>query len=74
MDITVKSFATLKQYQPENGAFQAPEGATVADVMQALGVPDNEVHIVFVNGRHAAKDAVLSPGDQVGLFPAVGGG
>ena len=75
MNITVKCFATLAKYQPENSdAFEVPAGTTVGQVMDMLGLDAGEVKIMFVNGKHVAPEAVLGPDDRVGLFPAVGGG
>jgi molybdopterin converting factor small subunit len=46
----------------------------VAGLIDSLGIPRSQVFTVLVNGRHAAMDAVLQPGDRVSLFPPVGGG
>ncbi|MDR0465932.1 MAG: MoaD/ThiS family protein [Deltaproteobacteria bacterium] len=42
--------------------------------MRALGIPAEEVAIVFVNGAHAAENTELRNGDRAGFFPAAGGG
>ncbi len=53
------------------------EGATVRDLLAALGVPAEEVGLVFINavlhdlpGLHLSLDQVLAGGDHVGLFAA----
>ncbi len=75
MNIRVKCFATLDTFQPEDPEnFPISEGETVAQVMERLGVPAQEVHVIFVNSRHVDPDTVLKHGDKLGLFPAVGGG
>jgi sulfur-carrier protein len=33
-----------------------------------------DIKLVFVNSKNSALETVLADGDQVGLFPAVGGG
>ena len=53
--------------------FELPRGTTVADVIAQLGLPD-EPRVVFVNGRHAPDDAVLTDGDRLAIFPPVAGG
>lgn len=73
MHIDVKCFATLGTFQPQ-GTLELPDGATVAQAIEAIGAPLDEVAVIFVNGRGAAVDTTLSPGDRLGLFPAVGGG
>jgi len=74
MLISVKSYATLRGYQPEDGALEVEESASVNTVLQKLGLPPEEAKVVFVNGRHASLDQVLKEGDKIALFPAVGGG
>jgi sulfur carrier protein ThiS len=75
MNIALKCFATLASFQPENAAGLPLEpGETVAGLIERLGVPPDDVAVIFVNGRHAPCETVLADGDRVGLFPAVGGG
>jgi molybdopterin converting factor small subunit len=75
MHISVKCYATLKSYQPENSqSFSLDEGATLSDLLGKLSLPLDEVKVAFVNGKHAAWDRSLKDGDHVALFPAVGGG
>lgn len=75
MEILVKCYATLAQYQPVDGdRFFVKPGTTVAQLMDQLGLPEKEVKVIFVNGRHVDAATELSSGDRVALFPAVGGG
>lgn len=76
MPIKVKCFATLSRYQPENRdqyPFSKSQG-TIADLLQELNIPVQEVKIVFVNNKSATLDTQIKDGDSIGLFPAVGGG
>lgn len=77
--VRVKLFATLRRVRSdlspgESFAVALPEGATVADLIGALGLPEEEVKLVFVNGRSRQGDQMLLAGDEVGIFPPVGGG
>lgn len=77
--IQVKLFATLRQYRPGLGIGEAfavtlAEGATIADLIQQLGLPKDEVKIIFVNALFREPGHVLADGDEVGMFPPVGGG
>lgn len=87
MKVYVKLFATL--IRDVSDAFRAcypeirsgvplmvelPEGSTLDDLVVDLGLPCQEVKITFVNGRAQEADYRLSDGDQVGIFPPVGGG
>jgi molybdopterin converting factor small subunit len=77
--VHVKLFATLRQYRPGLGMGEAfpvelSHGATIGDLIQTLRLPDQEIKIVFVNGLFRERTDSLADGDEVGIFPPVGGG
>jgi molybdopterin converting factor small subunit len=79
MEVTVKLFATLRRYLPEDAknktttvALQA--GQTVADALTVLGVPLQEAHLILVNGQSRDADHPLESEDVVAVFPPVAGG
>ena len=82
MKITLKLYATLRDYLPASTGGVAPmdlaPDATISDALSSLGVPVALAHIVLVNGRHVLRpdipDRRLAEGDQVAVFPAIGGG
>ncbi len=74
MRLTVKCFATLCNFEPGDQEKEYPDGATVRDIITLLGIPVEDVRIIFINGRGCELDDVLSDGDRLGLFPPVGGG
>ena len=78
MQVTVRVFATLCRYISTPGGEAIPvelaEGAPVGDVISALKLPGDQVKVVFVNGRARDEDWPLAPGDEIGIFPPVGGG
>lgn len=79
MRVQVKVFATLRRYvgSAVSGIpFQVdlPDGATVADLIEQLNLPPEEVKLAFVNARAREKDWHLAAGDEVGIFPPIGGG
>jgi sulfur carrier protein ThiS len=51
-----------------------PAGATVADLLAALAVPETEIVTVGVNGVLAGRDSVLADGDEVTMFSPMEGG
>lgn len=53
---------------------ELPEGSTVRDLYFRLGIPENEIKTTFVNASIRPPDHRLSDGDEVGIFPPVGGG
>jgi sulfur carrier protein ThiS len=57
-----------------HGSVPATGLATVADLLRAIGLPEGTVGLILANGLHVKLDAPLTPGDEVSLFPFVGGG
>jgi molybdopterin converting factor small subunit len=79
MRVRIKLFATLCSYF-SNAApgipfeMEVPDDATVAELVNRLKLPREEVKVIFVNGRARLTDWPLEPGDEVGIFPLVAGG
>ncbi len=79
MQVRVKLYATLSRYlsNTEPGkpvAMDVPGRTTVGDLVNALKLPREEVKLFFVKGRARPIDWPLEPGDEVGIFPLIGGG
>ncbi len=79
MHVNVKLYTTLAKYIPGKEAgvpfdFKLDDNATISDLVNDLKLPQGEVKIVFVNGRNRPIDFELNNGDDVGIFPAIGGG
>ncbi len=77
MKIQVKCYANLSEMghcDYENSRTKVMEtGANVRELINRLGLPKDRVEIIFVNGKRVDSGKILSDGDHVGLFPAVGG-
>lgn len=67
-----KMVAGAKYAQPV--FFELPDGSTVGDLLNRLGIPGNKIFSVLVNGRYAEQNQVLQPGDRAALFPPIAGG
>jgi len=79
MQVTVKLFASLARFSPgglPGTPFELtlPDSATVQDLVDQLGIPVEEIKVPFVNGLIRELDCDLQPGDEVGIFPPIGGG
>ena len=79
MRVRAKLFATLSRHyagvMPGTPVeVEVSDKATLVDLVDLLHVPHDEVKMVFVNGRIRPLDYELQPGDEVGIFPPVGGG
>ena len=79
MLVGVRLHAGLVSYVPgaragETLNIEIPVGSRVMDLALLLGIPEPEIRTAFVNGRARNLDRELEQGDEVGIFPAVGGG
>lgn len=79
MKIEVNLYASLGKYRRSDArdrpwAVDVADGATVGELLDGLGVPADEVKMIFLNGLHAGREASLKEGDRLGVFPPVGGG
>ena len=88
MTIHARFFAMLAQKLADRFADQYPQGLTagapvelelpagtsVENLAIAYGIPLEYISVVFVNGRARDLGYALEDGDQVGVFPPIGGG
>jgi sulfur carrier protein ThiS len=83
MKITLRLYATLRDYLPPDTPggqirLDLPEAATVPAALASLAVPLALAHIVMVNGRHVLRPDLahrpLHEGDELAVWPAIGGG
>ncbi|MFA4964226.1 MAG: MoaD/ThiS family protein [Thermoleophilia bacterium] len=75
--ITIRLFAGLEARTAERrSSYEIPlaEAPTVGLLGARLGLQPGAVGLVLVNGLHAAGDHELVAGDEVSLFPPLGGG
>jgi molybdopterin converting factor small subunit len=75
--ISVRLFAGLESRTRERRAtweFEPAEAGTVGAVTEALGLEPGAAGLILVNGVHAGPERELGPGDEVSLFPPLGGG
>jgi sulfur carrier protein ThiS len=86
--VTVKLFASLARSASPSVLAQAPEGfragtplkmelpegSSLADLIDYLELPAEQVKVTFVNGRATRLGHRLEQDDEVGIFPPVGGG
>jgi molybdopterin converting factor small subunit len=75
--ITVRLFAGLELRARERRTAYELDPAEAPDVEAVAGVIGLEpgaAGLVLVNGVHARPDQTLAPGDEVALFPPLGGG
>lgn len=74
MKITLKLFATLRDYGENISEIEIPLNAIPSDVVEQLNIPKEEVSIIMINNRRLTQEVPLHEGDVLALFPPVGGG
>ncbi len=74
MNVTVKLFASLRKGRFADRVFYSETTLTVREVLASLEIPEEDVSIVFINGRHKDLAAAIEDGDMLAFFPPVGGG
>lgn len=72
--IKVKVFADLRKLAEAESDFKTETPVTVGKILKTLGIPEQKVTVIFINGRHGEVGDSVSPGDILSLFPPVGGG
>lgn len=76
--VRVTLFADLRRFLPRGHEgpleHKLPHGASVADVLQALGIPAGEEITAGRNGEQAHRDTVLNDGDDLVFFSPMEGG
>ena len=83
MEITLKLYASLSQYLPENSVKHSAKIDissldTTISILDRLNVPNEEVHLVLLNGIYLhpeeRKNLNFSDGDTLAIWPPVAGG
>ena len=74
MQITLKLFATFRVGRFSEETRDYPPGTRITDIINELRIPEREIGMIMLNNRHAEPDHELGNGDNLALFPLVGGG
>ncbi len=74
MTVRLALQATLRQKYPGFADPLATEAATVGELLAELRIPRSEAAILFVNGQRADLETAIHDGDEIRLFPLLGGG
>jgi molybdopterin converting factor subunit 1 len=79
--VRVRYFASIREWTGvKEEEVDLPDGATAGDLRDEVQRIHGHLHLeegsilVAVNGYFTEPGAVLSPGDEVALFPPVSGG
>jgi molybdopterin converting factor small subunit len=77
--VTVRGFGAVRDYLPEHSGdnrveIDVADGATVEDVVDALGLPRRLVYALLVDEVQGRLDQRLEEGADVTLMPPFSGG
>ena len=74
MHVRVRLYANLRQDRPPEEDMELPSGTTIASMIELLDLQAPAVTLIFINGRHADLGSEVHEGDEIALFPPIGGG
>lgn len=74
MHVTVKLFAYFRDNRFSKQIMEFADDTTVATIITSFGIELEEVGITMINSRHCTMDQIPQEGDQLAIFPAIGGG
>lgn len=83
MEITLKLYAGLSQYLPENSKNNSAkltisDSETPISILEKFNVPEESAHLVLLNGVYLEPDERAKPafneGDTLAVWPPVAGG
>jgi len=74
MQLTVKLFAYFRDNRFKEKLADYPDGTTVEEIIRSLGIKADEVGVTMINSRHCSLQQVPVAGDQLAIFPMIGGG
>lgn len=73
--IDIKLYATLEKFMPASAnRYPIEPGTSLSILLDQLGIPKEQVKLIFINGIKADLSTVLNGGERVGIFPPIGGG
>lgn len=83
MKVTLKLYAMLGQYLPSDAnqneaEIDLVEGESILDIIEKFSVPQDQCHLVLVNGTYVEPSArgeyKLDVNDHLAIWPPVAGG
>ncbi len=83
MKINLELYASLMELLPPGQSrhrreIEIKDDATVNEVIAQVGIPNDQAHIVLVNGRFVCgserDERRFEPGDVLAIWPPVAGG
>jgi len=73
MKVEIRLFATFREGRGKTVVLEQNE-PTPRSLLRDIGVSEEDVAILLINGRDGDFDQTLKSGDYISVFPPVGGG
>jgi len=76
MKIKISLYATLRIKRRDllDRELVTANASSVGQLLAELDLTRDEAAIVFVNGKRAGLESVIQDGDEIKIFPMLGGG
>jgi sulfur carrier protein ThiS len=74
MRVLVSLYSGLRIDRFAEAEVELPDGAAVADLLDKLQIPLQDIGIVVVNARSGTFQQKLQADDRITLIPPIGGG
>jgi len=77
MKVKLKCSGILRKYFPDQLLYlekDLPEGITIDEILQQMGIPSNAVSAVSINGKLVKGTYKPCDGDEVTILPIISGG
>jgi molybdopterin converting factor small subunit len=74
MTVRLRLQATLRQKYPGFTDPLSTKAASLGQLLDEQHIPRSEAAMLFVNGRRATPESAIREGDEIRVFPMLGGG
>jgi molybdopterin converting factor small subunit len=75
INVCVKLFAQYRENRFKIETRSYPEGTCAGDIIAELKLSEQlPLGVLMINGKHESENYRLNEGDEIALFPKVGGG
>ncbi|MCR4429649.1 MAG: MoaD/ThiS family protein [Tepidanaerobacteraceae bacterium] len=72
--VRIRAHHLIKNFKKKEIELDLSKETCLKEILNAIGVPEDDVGMVIVNGRWRQKDCIIKDNDAVELFPYMDGG
>ena len=75
INITIIAGSWARYFIPdETTRLKVKKNADIADALALLNIPVDEIGLTVINGKAVPRDAALTDGDEIKIFPVISDG